>query len=75
VVVATEPGPVDVIVNAYYVDDLNQTQIISQTLTIQVMDAPDTSDLDVPVEIPNEQPEGLWAKVLRFVKGFLGLGS
>ncbi len=73
--VAMEPGPVDVIVNAHYVDDLNQTQIISQALTVQVMDVPDTSELDIPIEVPNEQPEGLWAKVLRFVKGFLGLGS
>lgn len=70
---AAEPGPVDVTVNVHYVDDLNQTQVVSQTLTFEVQDA-GRSDFDFPGEM-EVQPESLWHKTLRAVKGFLGLGS
>ncbi|HOU12998.1 MAG TPA: hypothetical protein PKZ84_07760 [Anaerolineae bacterium] len=71
------PGPVDVVVNVYYVDDLNRTQIFSQTLTVEVQDAPQEGGEGPfnPEELPEEQPETLLQKVLRFLKGFLGLGS
>jgi len=80
------PGPLDVVVNVHYVDDLNQTQIISQTLTLEVMDIPQPDGPmgpdgpigpdgpvgpDVPIETPETLPQKLW----RFIKGFLGLGS
>ncbi|MBN2389264.1 MAG: hypothetical protein JXR84_00990, partial [Anaerolineae bacterium] len=42
---AMEPGPVDVVVNVYYVDDLNQTQIYSETLTVEVMEMPEYEGL------------------------------
>jgi hypothetical protein len=72
------PGPVDVVVNVYYVDDVNQTQIFSQTLTVEVMDMPQEGSPDGPLgpeELPEEAPETLMQKILRFIKGFLGLGS
>ncbi|HQE91372.1 MAG TPA: hypothetical protein PLH19_03105 [Anaerolineae bacterium] len=76
------PGPVDVVVNVYYVDDLNQTQVYSQTLTVEVMEMPQEGTPGGPdgplgpTELPAEgTPETLMQKVLRFVKGFLGLGS
>ncbi len=68
-------GPVDVVVNVYYVDDLNQTQIYSQTLTVQVTEMPQDGGPDGPEELPEEASETLMQKVLRFLKGFLGLGS
>ncbi len=72
------PGPVDVVVNVYYVDDLNQTQVYSETLTVEVQDMPQEGGPDGPFnpeELPEEQPETLLQKVLRFIKAFLGLGS
>ena len=72
---AAEPGPVDVIVNVSYVDDLNQTQVISQTLSFEVQEGWEPDDLGQPGEMEQAQPETLWHKILRAVKGFLGLGS
>ena len=72
---AAEPGPVDVIVNVSYVDDLNQTQIISQTLSFDVQEGWRTDDFETPGEMEQAPPETLWHKILRAVKGFLGLGS
>lgn len=74
------PGPLDVVVNVHYIDDLNQTQIISQTLTLEVMDMPQPENPEgpggpgEPGELP-EMPETLPQKLWRFVKGLLGLGS
>ena len=73
---ATESGPVDVIVNVYYVDDLNQTQVISQTLSFEVQAMPDSSDSAFPSADDITPPtETFWNKVLRAVKGFFGLGG
>ncbi len=76
---AMESGPVDVIVNVHYVDDLNQTRVVSQVLTIEVMEMPNMEGPGGPIgpgfpEAPAEQP-GFWGLVLRFLKGLLGLGS
>lgn len=80
---AMAPGPLDVIVNVYYVDDLNQTQIYSETLTVEVMEMPEFEEPggefgpDGPIG-PNglpQTPETLSQKIWRFVKAFLGLGS
>ncbi len=80
---AMAPGPLDVIVNVYYVDDLNQTQIYSETLTVEVMEMPEFEEPggefgpDGPIGpdgLP-QTPETLSQKIWRFVKAFLGLGS
>jgi hypothetical protein len=77
------PGPVAVVVNVYYVDDLNQTQIFSQTLTVEVMEMPEFEEPGGPMG-PNgpmgpdgsaQTPETLPQKIWRFVKALLGLGS
>jgi len=75
------PGPLDVVVNVYYIDDLNQTQIFSQTLTVDVMEMPEGPDGPAgpdwpggPDEVP-QAPETLLQRIWRFVKAFLGLGS
>ncbi len=77
------PGPLDVVVNVYYVDDLNQTQIFSQTLTVEVMEIPDFNGPDGPFgpdgplgpDGSPQTPETLPQKIWRFIKAFLGLGS
>ncbi|MBN1874539.1 MAG: hypothetical protein JXA33_09945 [Anaerolineae bacterium] len=75
-------GTVDVIVNIHYVDDLNQTQVLSQVLTVDVMELPQEFGPDGPMGPdgplgPGEEslPETLPQKALRFLKGMLGLGS
>lgn len=80
---AMEPGPLGVVVNVYYVDDLNQTQIYSETLTVEVMEMPDFGESEGPFgpdgpvgpEGLPETPETLPQKLWRFIKAFLGLGS
>lgn len=77
------PGPLEVVVNIHYVDDLNQTQVTSQTLTLEVMDMPQPEGPDGPIgpdgplnpDAPIDTPETLPQTIWRFIKGLLGLGS
>jgi len=71
--VAQEGGTAEVLVTAHYLDDFEQPQVVTKTLTVEV---------EAPVEIsseageePQEQEAGFWNKVLRFLRGLLGLGS
>lgn len=76
-------GLVEVVVNVHYVDDLNQTQIFSQTLTVDVMEMPEFEEPGGPFgpggpvgpDGSAQTPETLPQKIWRFVKAFLGLGS
>lgn len=79
--VTSQPGTVEVVVNAHYVNDLNQTEIFSEVLSIEVMDMPEPQ---VPEDfgpdagfgeptLPEE--ETLLQKIGRILKGFFGLGS
>jgi len=80
---AMEPGPLDVVVKVHYVDDLNQTQTYSETLTVEVMEMPSFEEPGGPFgpegpigpEGLPQTPETLPQKIWRFVKAFLGLGS
>ncbi|MDY0020415.1 MAG: hypothetical protein RBT47_10470 [Anaerolineae bacterium] len=74
---AAQAGPTEVIVNVHYIDDLNQTQIVSETLMVEVMEMfPDMMGPNgSPMEPGEAQPESFWGKVGRFFKGILGLGS
>lgn len=80
-----EGGPAEIVVSVEYRDDFNQTQTISSTLSVEVMEGgpggpggpmqggpggPGASG-----EAPEEAPETLWQKIGRAVKGFLGFGS
>jgi hypothetical protein len=72
-------GPLDLLVTIDYTDDFNQSQVISQTLTVDVQEMllPEPGmeggeGTPITTELP---PETLWQKVLRFFKGLLGLGS
>jgi len=76
-------GPLDVVVNVYYVDDLNQTQIYSQTLTVEVLEMPQPEGSEGPVgpdgplgpDGSPQTPQTLPQKIWHFIKAFLGLGS
>jgi hypothetical protein len=76
-------GPLEVVVNVHYVNDLNQTQVYSETLTVDVMEMPDFEEPGGP-HGPNgpwgpegspETPDSLPQRIWRFIKAFLGLGS
>lgn len=71
---AMEAGPAQVVVNIHYLDDFNQKQVISHTLDVEVMEGFDPNPFE-PEEVLPEQPETFWQKVLRFLRGLVGLGS
>lgn len=70
--VAQQAGMVEVVVNVHYLDDFNRPQTVSQTLTVEVAGPPEP----VPQEsAPASAGGGFWEKILRFLRGMLGLGS
>ncbi len=71
--VAQEGGTAEVLVIVHYLDDFEQPQVVTKTLTVEVQEP-----VEIPTEAgegPQEQEEGFWDKVLRFLRGLLGLGS
>jgi len=73
-------GTYDLLISVDYLDDFNQSQVISQTITIEVLDIgilePDMGiDGSEEIEPPVEQPETFFQKLWRFVLGLLGLDS
>lgn len=70
--VAQEPGTVEVVVNVHYLDDFNRPQTVSQTLTVEVAGPPEPTAQE---SAPSSEGGGFWDKVLRFLRGLLGLGS
>ncbi len=69
--VAREAGTVEVVVNVHYLDDFNRPQTVNQTLTVEVAGLPEPA----PQSAPSSEETGFWDKVLRFLRGLLGLGS
>jgi len=78
------PGSLELLVTVAYTDDFNQPQIISQVVSVEVMDAPPIDPGFEPGMGPGENPGGyppevgpetLWQKVLRFLAGLVGLDS
>lgn len=74
-----QEGPLDLQVTIGYTDDFNQTRTITQTLQLEIQPAipvgPETNG-DGSGLIPQENTsETLWQKIVRFVKGLLGLDS
>lgn len=78
------PGPLELLVTVAYTDDFNQPQIISQVLSVEVMEAPPIDPGFEPGMGPGENPGGFppeagpetfWQKVLRFLAGLVGLDS
>ncbi len=78
-------GPVELTVTVDYLDDFSQPQRITQVLPIEVMEAEQGFEgsggggggggIEVPVGPLEPEPETLWAKIVRFLKGLFGLDS
>ena len=76
VLAALRGGDLALTVTVNYLDDFNQPQAFSDTLTISVAE-PVTED-ETAVSSPSDTPpedEGFLGKLWRFVRGMLGLGS
>lgn len=75
-----QPGPVDLTVSIDYTNDFNQQQIITRTLTVDVMEQP---IIEPPIdggqngngEVVPTQPETFLQKIWRFLLGLIGLDS
>ena len=75
------PGPLDLQISVDYTDDFNQPQVITDTLQVQV-EAAQVVEPGSGEGLPpgSEQPvvaapETLWQKLIRLVKGLIGLDS
>jgi hypothetical protein len=70
--VAQQGGIAEVLVTVRYLDDFDQPQVVTKTLTVEVEEpvAPASAE-----EESQEQEESFWGKVLRVLRGLLGLGS
>jgi len=74
------PGTVDLSVSIDYTDDFNFMQVVTKTLTVDVMEMPiiePPSDGGIPTDggVTPQQPETFLQKVLRFIRGLFGLDS
>lgn len=74
------PGPLELELRVNYIDDFSQPQVLTKTLTINVIEAPIFEEpIDGFPEEPFpevvEQPETVGQKVWRFILGLLGLSS
>ena len=75
VVVPQTSGTLEVLVTAHYLDDFNQPQTFESVLTIEVTE-PEVEESDSGGADPqNEQEMSLWQRILRVIRGLLGLGS
>ena len=69
--VAHEGGTAEVLVTVHYLDDFEQPQVVTKTLTVEVEKPVEAA----PAAAEGAQAEGFWDKVLRALRGLLGLGS
>lgn len=76
-VLAMEPGPVGIVVDVDYVDDLNQTQTSTTTLEVEVLENPFAGENGMPPvpDSPDGQPLTFWQQIMRVFRALLGLGS
>jgi hypothetical protein len=80
-IIPDQPGPLELLVSIDYTDDFNQYQAITRTLTVDVQEmvvpepGPGEGGIEGGGNVPPAVEETLWQKVLRFVKGMLGLDS
>jgi hypothetical protein len=74
------PGPLDLLLSVNYTDDFNQPQVLTQTLTINVIEAffpeePIDPFPEEPLPEAEPEPETFGQKAWRFILGLLGLSS
>jgi hypothetical protein len=72
-----QAGPLELEISINYTDDFNQPRTITQTLSLIVEEATEMDPLENGMFMPEmpQQPETFLQKVLRFIKGLLGLDS
>jgi len=75
-----EVGPTELVVSIVYRDDFNQTQVITDSLALEVMEVPEMGpggpggpDSVPPPEV--QGPETALQRIGRALRGFFGLGS
>jgi hypothetical protein len=74
------PGAVDLVVSIDYTNDFNQSQVITKTLSVEVMEQPfiepsTNGSQNGSIDVPSFSSETLLQKILRFILGLLGLDS
>ncbi len=74
------PGPLDLLLSVNYTDDFNQPQVLTQTLTINVVESffpeePIDPFPEEPLPEAEPEPETFGQKVWRFLLGLMGLSS
>jgi hypothetical protein len=74
------PGSTDLIVTIDYTNDFNQAEVISETLTVEVMEQtiiepPNNGSQNGSTNIIPQAPETFLHKVWRFILGLIGLDS
>ncbi len=83
-IIPYQPGQLNLFITVQYTDDFNQPAEITRTLTVEVIESPSIEPGEVPgggvsSGVPGEyQPptaETIWQKILRFLRGLLGLDS
>ena len=70
--VAQEGGTAEVQVSVHYLDDFEQPQIVTKTLTVEVEEpvvVPESADEE------DQKEQWFWDKLLRVLRGLVGLGS
>jgi hypothetical protein len=75
-----QAGPLDLTVTLDYTDDFNQSQKITKVITVEVIEAPVYETPNEGSMGPDFQPvvsetETFWQKVVRFLRGLIGLDS
>ena len=74
--IPSEPGDLDLLVTVSYLDDFNQPQEVTQTITVSVEAMPEMPDMNSGGEYPiGDEPETPLGVVWRVIRGLLGLGS
>ncbi|NLE45458.1 MAG: hypothetical protein GX620_12120 [Chloroflexi bacterium] len=77
IAIAEEGGTAEIVVTLEYLDDFEQPQVITQVLTVDIEQPPEEvpSDATGEAEATTGNQGGFWNRVLRFLRGLIGLGS
>jgi hypothetical protein len=71
--IAHEGGTAEVLVSIHYLDDFDQAQVVTKTLSVEVQEPPHARP--AAEQASAGQEAGFWRKVLRILRGLVGLGS
>jgi hypothetical protein len=74
IAVAEVGGTAEAVVNVHYLDDFNQPQVLTETITVEIREVQVAEPIAETEEDAGDD-DGFWDLVFRFVRGMLGLGS